>query len=75
MSTYNLADAKAKLSDLVARAAQGEEIVIARSGRPLVRLTEIDAPTHRPFGQLRGLIEVPDDFDAPLPESELAAWE
>jgi prevent-host-death family protein len=63
----NMLDAKTRLSELVAAAERGEEVVIARSGRPAVRLVALE-PRYRPvtLGALRGRIEVGDDFDAPL---------
>ncbi|MDB5069805.1 MAG: Antitoxin VapB47 [Candidatus Eremiobacteraeota bacterium] len=72
MEAVNIADAKAKLSQLVDMAERGEEIVIARHGRPvakIVRLVEDVTKRYpnRGFGIDRGLFEVPDDFDDPLP--------
>jgi prevent-host-death family protein len=67
--------AKAGLSKLVARACEGEEIVIARGKRPLVRLVPVNRPVpDRKFGALRGRLIVNDTFFDPLPEAELAAW-
>lgn len=68
----NVQDAKTHLSDLVARAERGEDVVIARAGRPAVRLVPV-AARPRTFGTMR--LTVPDAFFAPLPEDELAAWE
>ena len=65
---YNMHDAKTHLSRLAERAANGEEIIIARDGRPLARLTAL--PEERPkviLGLLKGKIWVSDDFDDPLP--------
>jgi prevent-host-death family protein len=74
----NLYEAKTQLSSLVERAAKGEEIVIAKAGRPVARLTalRIEEPTTEPepipFGQnLLGITYIADDFDAPLSEEEL----
>jgi prevent-host-death family protein len=63
---YNIADAKAHFSELVRRAAQGEEIVIARDNHPLVKLVPVaPAPGQRKPGSARGLIlHMADDFDA-----------
>ncbi|OMH27707.1 antitoxin [Tersicoccus phoenicis] len=72
MTVVNVASAKGRLSELVARAEAGEEIIIARAGRPAVRLVPAQAGP-RQFGGLR--FSVPDDFDEALPEEELAAWE
>jgi prevent-host-death family protein len=64
----NLYDAKTHLSQLVDRAAKGEEIVIAKDGVPLARLMPVSVASgrRRPAGAL-GLIFIADDFDAPLP--------
>jgi prevent-host-death family protein len=65
----NMHDAKTRLSELVAAAEAGEEVVIARNGVPAVRVTAV-APAHAPvrLGLLEGEIEIGEDFDAPLPE-------
>lgn len=62
-------DAKTRLSELVAAAEQGEEVVIARDGTPAVRLVAVGLD-HAPvrLGVLAGEIEIADDFDDPLPE-------
>lgn len=62
-------DAKTKLSELVAAAERGEEVVIARNGTPAVRLVAI-VPEYAPvrLGVLAGEIELGPDFDEPLPE-------
>ena len=73
MTTVNVQEAKTHLSDLLARSEQNEEIVIARAGRPIARLVPVTGRSAREFGGLP--LTVPDDFDAPLPEHELAAWE
>ena len=77
MTQVNLYDAKTRLSQLVDAAAAGEEVVIAKAGRPMVRLVPIDstAATRRPFGMFRGQFHVANDFDAPLPDELLAAFE
>lgn len=63
----NVAEAKAKLSDLVERAANGEDIVIARAGKPRVRLVPVPTQTEpRRFGQLEGQIWYGPDFDDDL---------
>ena len=67
MTQVNVAEAKAKLSDLVERAARGEEIVIARNGRPRARLVPIrDRTEPRRPGALRGQIWFGPDFDEDL---------
>ena len=74
---YNLYEAKTHLSKLVERAASGEEIIIAKSGKPLARLTAVQAePKKRPPpGLWAGKIWVADDFDDPLPDEILKAFE
>lgn len=59
----NLYDAKTQLSSLVERAANGEDIVIAKAGRPLARLVAYEPRAMLKFGSLKGKIEIPDDFD------------
>lgn len=64
MVTVNIHEAKTQLSKLVDRAAKGEAFVIAKAGRPLVRVAALDAPeTPQRLGFLAGTLEVPDDFD------------
>ena len=76
MAVINLHDARAKLSRLIDRAVAGEEIVIARNGRSLVRLTPVaDRPPVRQVGALKGLFKVPDSFVEPLPGDTLDAFE
>ncbi len=68
----NIHDAKTHFSKLINQALKGDEIVIARDGHPLIRLVPYTETTsQRRGGQLRGLIQVNDDFDAPLPEDLL----
>jgi len=69
----NVAEAKAKLSQLLDEAASGEDIVIARAGRPMVRLTPIAEPPKRVLGFFP--LNVPDELFAPLTEAELEEWE
>ncbi len=68
-------EAKTHLSRLLLRVEAGEEVVIARGGRPVARLVPIVERRHRELGRDRGLFEVPDDFDAPLPAEVLAGFE
>jgi prevent-host-death family protein len=71
-ATVNIHAAKTHLSRLVERAARGEEILIARAGRPVARLGPLQtARPKRRFGVLRGRIVISDDFDAPLPRDLL----
>ena len=72
----NIYEAKTQLSRLVDRAAGGEEIIISRNGTAVAKLSQLDSPSRGiTFGILRGRVEVSDDFDAPLPEDVLAAFE
>jgi prevent-host-death family protein len=76
IDTVNIYDAKTRLSQLVDKAAAGEDVVVSRHGKPLVRITRLDAPRrHVTFGLLKGRFKVPKHFDAPLPEDTLAAFE
>ncbi|HYS55226.1 MAG TPA: type II toxin-antitoxin system prevent-host-death family antitoxin [Thermoanaerobaculia bacterium] len=64
----NIYEAKTRLSQLVDRAANGEEIIIARAGRPVARLVAWrPRPAQRKPGRLRGRIRIGRNFDAPLP--------
>ena len=76
METINIYDAKTRLSQLVDKAAAGEDVVISRNGKPLARLTRLAGSTVQVrFGVLAGKVRVADDFDAPLPDSVVAAFE
>ncbi|MBF0307798.1 MAG: type II toxin-antitoxin system Phd/YefM family antitoxin [Alphaproteobacteria bacterium] len=67
--TINLYDAKTTLSQLVERAAAGEEIIIAKAGRPLARLAPLRTRGEaRVPGLLKGKVRIAPDFDEPLPE-------
>ena len=70
----NLYDAKAQLSRLIDRATAGEDVLIGRAGKPLVRLVPVDGLRPREPGLLRGL-HVPDAIFDPLPDDEQALWE
>lgn len=68
----NIHEAKSRLSQLVARAEAGEEIVIARANKPVVRLVSIkQSPVARGVGEAKGLVEIEPDFDE-LPEEFMA---
>jgi len=76
MQTINIHEAKTHLSRLVEDAAAGEEVIIAKAGKPVARLVALAKPAgRRKLGILAGEITVPDDFDAPLPDELLAAFE
>jgi prevent-host-death family protein len=76
MESINIYDAKTRLSQLVDKAAGGDDVVVSRNGKPLVRITRLQEPK-RPikFGVLKGKIRIAADFDAPLPEEVLAGFE
>ncbi len=72
----NIHDAKTNLSRLLARAEAGEEVVIARAGRPVARLVPVGPPPQRRPGLWAGRMQVDDDaLLAPLPEDEIGRWE
>ncbi len=76
MKQVNIYEAKTQLSKLVDEAAGGEDIIIARAGRPVARLTRVSAGQgRRKLGLLDGRFEIPDDFNRPLPEEILSAFE
>jgi len=75
MRKVNIHEAKTTLSQLIEAAEAGEAVVIARAGRPVARLTRVDAPSGIKLGTLKGTFKrVSRDFDAPLPESILAGF-
>jgi antitoxin (DNA-binding transcriptional repressor) of toxin-antitoxin stability system len=69
----NVQEAKTRLSELLGRVERGEEVVIARAGRPVARLAALNPPPLRTFGTVD--LVVPDSFFEPLDEQEIAAWE
>ena len=73
MEIFTVHDAKTHLSLLLERVAQGEEIIIAKSGRPIAKLVRIAVEPRRP-GRLKGRIRIGTDFDEPLPDKILAAF-
>jgi prevent-host-death family protein len=76
MRTVNIHAAKTHLSRLVEDAAAGEEIIIAKSGKPVARLCPLVRPSgKRKLGALEGKLRIPDDFDAPLPDEVLDLFE
>ncbi len=71
----NIHYAKTHLSRLLERVLLGEEITIAKAGKPVARLVPLTARPHRRIpGSARGKIYIADDFDAPLPEEVLKAF-
>ena len=77
MRIINVHAAKTHLSRLLEDAAAGEEIVIAKAGKPIAKLVPVSPakPGKRRLGILGGRINLPDDFDAPLPQEILDAFE
>ncbi len=74
-TTVGVHEAKTHLSRLLRRVSAGEEIVIARGGEPIARLIPVGPPSQRVLGKDKGRFEVPDDFDAPLPQEVIEAFE
>ncbi len=69
MKIVNIYEAKTRLSQLVEQAASGQDVVIARAGRPVARLTRLQkTPRKRRLGLLDGRFRIPDDFNRLLPE-------
>lgn len=73
-STFDLDLAADHLTELVSRAEQGDEVILARADRPVAKIVAYRDETprkleRRSFGQFRGEIEIADSFDDPLPES------
>ena len=75
MVTVNIHEAKTNLSRLLARVEAGEEVVIARNGKPVARLERVQQRGLRQPGRWKGKIEIGESFFEPLPEDELALWE
>ena len=76
MESVNIHEAKTHLSRLLERVERGEEIVLARAGKPIARLVRYQAPVRpeRVGGRARGQIWIGEDFDAPLPEDIAKAF-
>jgi prevent-host-death family protein len=75
--TVNIYEAKTQLSKLVDLASSGTDVVIARAGKPVARLTSLNTKEKRKigFGALEGKGWIAEDFDAPLPDDLLALFE
>ncbi len=74
MDTVNIHQAKTQLSRLIERVCAGEEIIIARGGKPVARLAPLERRPRR-LGLLKGKIWVAKDFNAPLPDDLLDLFE
>ena len=75
MIVVDVLPAETHLSQLLVQAEAGEEVVFARAGEPVARLVLCKSHGKRQPDVLKGRVAVPDDFQDPLPEEELAAWE
>ncbi|WAG77706.1 type II toxin-antitoxin system prevent-host-death family antitoxin [Metapseudomonas furukawaii] len=75
MITIPLGEAKNNLSKLVDEAAAGQVITISKHGRAMARLVPAGKPSGGRIGAMKGQLTVPDDFDAPLPDELLDAFE
>ncbi len=74
MVTVNVHEAKTHLSRLLAQVEAGEDVVIARNGKPVAQLVPFKKKGKRQFGSMKGLIKFDDRFFEPLPPEELALW-
>ena len=75
MTTVNVHEAKTNLSKLLVQVEAGEEVVIARNGKPVARLVQCKPKAKPQFGSWKGKIKFDDRFFDPLPEEELKLWE
>lgn len=74
--TVNIHEAKTHLSRLVEEAAAGTEVIIAKAGKPMARLSPLAAPVKKKrLGLLRGKIKIAGNFNEPLPDDVLASFE
>lgn len=72
----NIHEAKTNLSRIVDEVAAGNEVIIAKAGKPMARLVPLEsAPRPKKLGLLKGKLTVPDDFNAPLDEPVIARFE
>lgn len=74
-ATYNVHQAKTHFSRLLQRVLTGEEVVIAKAGKPVAKLVPVRRSVQRRPDRYRGRIWIADDFDAPLPDELLDAFE
>lgn len=76
MKTVNIHAAKTHFSKLIRKVAEGGEVVITNRGVPVARLVPaVSNSAERPIGKYQGQVVMADDFDAPLPEDIMAAFE
>ncbi len=76
MYQINIHQAKTQLSKLVEEVAQGQEIIIAKAGKPIAKLVPLEKAERKPRtpGGMKGQIWIADNFDEPMSEEELALW-
>ena len=73
---FNVQEANTHLSSLLQAVASGAEVIIAKAGKPMARLSSIEGSRSQiRFGVLKGKVKVSDDFDAPLPDNILSEFE
>jgi prevent-host-death family protein len=76
IQTYNVQEVKAQLSKLLQEVDSGKEIIIAKSGKPMARISRIEEGSSKiRFGVLKGKVKVSDNFNAPLPDDLLSKFE
>jgi prevent-host-death family protein len=73
MRMVDVQEGQAQLSDLLALVELGEDVIIARAGSPVARLVLVEATAPRSFGGMT--LTIPDDFDAPMSDTERVSWE
>jgi prevent-host-death family protein len=74
--TYNIQEAKTHLSQLLKKVASGVDVIIAKAGKPMARISRIEEKRMKiRFGVLKGKVKVSEDFDAPLPDDLLSEFE
>jgi prevent-host-death family protein len=72
----NIHEAKTHLSRIIEEVAAGSEVIIAKAGKPMARLTSLSGePRTKKLGLLKGKLKIPDDFNAPLDDATIAAFE
>lgn len=75
MHTVNIHEAKTRFSKLIEAVLNGEEVIIAKAGKPAAKLIPFSEKKQRKFGILKGKIRINSDFDEPLPENVLKQFE
>lgn len=75
MEAVNIHEAKTHFSKLVDRVMQGEEIMVSKAGKPVIKLVPLTNKRKITFGLLKGKIEIAEDFDDPLPDDVLSSFE